>query len=52
MLLAHLINSFRSPGAVQRLSGKGLLAADTIVQTDEANLANLLYPVYFSSFLS
>jgi len=42
-----MVLSIRSPGAVQRLSGKGLLAADTIVQTDEPTIANLIYPVYF-----
>lgn len=34
-------------GAVQRLSQKGLLAADAIVKTDEASIASLIYPVGF-----
>ncbi|ONK57840.1 uncharacterized protein A4U43_C09F4730 [Asparagus officinalis] len=36
-------------GAVQRLSEKGLLAADAIIQTEEATIANLIYPVGFYS---
>ncbi|KMZ64443.1 putative Endonuclease III [Zostera marina] len=34
-------------GAVQRLSHNGLLAADAILKTDEASIANLIYPVGF-----
>lgn len=45
MIHAHLVNFIWKPGAVQRLSEKGLLDADAIVKTDEASIASLIYPV-------
>lgn len=50
LLMVHFENYIWNSGAVQRLSQNCLLDAYTIVQTDEASIAKLIYPVHILSW--